>query len=257
MPFALTSLSAIDDALPLAEDQRRREVTSSCEPTKSRPVVVQQFVFPEAQFSVGLWRSGQSPQSADHLVSQAYSSLGYRSESCGSPSSERSATLQATHNDRTYGTLTINFDGPDGLQADILYPEELAALRRRGSVCEFTRLAVDRSMSGREVLCALFYMAYAFAHRIHDVDHLVIEVNPRHEAFYRRMLGFERGGDEKLCPRVNAPAVLMQLNFAHTREQIAKARQADRHTYAALYRFALPAREESALVRRMRIHACR
>lgn len=255
MPFALTSSSAIDDASNLAEGASRA-VGYPTKPSKFRPDVSQQFVFPDTSFSVDLWCSGHAPPSADHLVSLAYSSLGYRSEIGHGPAPNRIATLQAIQNSRTCGTMTVNFDGPDGLQADTLYPEELAELRRRGTVCEFTRLALDRSVSGREVLCALFYMAYAFAHRIRGVDHLVIEVNPRHEAFYRRMLGFERGGTKRLCPRVNAPAVLMHLDFAHTREQIARARQADRHTYAALYRFALPAEEESALIRRMRIHAC-
>jgi hypothetical protein len=256
MSFALTSSSAIDDAFAGAEEQRRRSTSNSPKSARSRPSVSQAFVFPEARFLVDLWFDGHTPQGAEHLVSQAYSSLGYRSDLGGSPHPGRTATLQATQNDHTCGTMTINFDGPDGLQADILYPEELAELRRRGSVCEFTRLALDRNVSGREVLCALFYMAYAFAHHVREVDHLVIEVNPRHEAFYRRMLGFRNGGDKRLCPRVNAPAVLMHLDFAHTREQIAQARQSERHTYAALYRFALSVQEESSLIRRMRIHAC-
>jgi hypothetical protein len=255
MPFAQINAPAHDDAVAIPDRPSRDGLRAAALASK-RPAVTQEFDGPDARFSVSLWCDGQRPHGAEHLVTEAYTSLGYRSD----PATpvllpERSATLEATLNGRTCGTLTINFDGPEGLQADTLYPEELARLRRQGDVCEFTRLALDRSACGREVLCALFYMAYAYAHRLRKVNHLVIEVNPRHEAFYRRMLGFDRGGERRLCPRVNAPAVLMQLDFTHTRAQIAKAHLNEHHACAALYRFAPPAQEEAALIRRMRIHA--
>jgi hypothetical protein len=36
------------------------------------------------------------------------------------------------------------------------------------------------------------------------------------------MLGFEPFGEEKVCPRVNAPAVLLRLDLAHADEQIVR-----------------------------------
>jgi len=36
------------------------------------------------------------------------------------------------------------------------------------------------------------------------------------------MLGFEPFGEEKTCPRVNAPAVLLRLDLAHADEQIVR-----------------------------------
>lgn len=218
--------------------------------------LLQKFSYPTAQFSVQLWHNDTAPSCGVHLVKEAYSRLGYLgTEPCSHRLDADSVTLHAIQHERTIGTLTVNFDSPPGLQAEALYPEEISALRRQGQVCEFTRLAMDRSIAGKEVLCGLFYMAYAYSHRIKQINNLVIEVNPHHEAFYARMLGFRRSGPERLCPRVSAPAVLMSLDLRHTREQIAKARQDQRFASAALYRYALGAAEERALIRRMRLGA--
>jgi hypothetical protein len=47
-------------------------------------------------------------------------------------------------------------------------------------------------------------------------------VNPRHSLFYRRKLGFQVIGDEKICRRVNAPAVLLHQELASISEQITR-----------------------------------
>jgi hypothetical protein len=46
-------------------------------------------------------------------------------------------------------------------------------------------------------------------------------VNPRHVAFYKRMLGFNQLGPERMCSRVNAPAVLLRLELEYVDQQIA------------------------------------
>lgn len=48
----------------------------------------------------------------------------------------------------------------------------------------------------------------------------VIEVNPRHELFYKRMLGFNRIGEERMCPRVGAPAILLHLSLDYIDRKI-------------------------------------
>jgi hypothetical protein len=50
----------------------------------------------------------------------------------------------------------------------------------------------------------------------------VIEVNPRHVRYYQRMLGFQIMGPQRMNRRVLAPAVLLCLDFNHTRTQIAR-----------------------------------
>ena len=52
-------------------------------------------------------------------------------------------------------------------------------------------------------------------------DRLVIEVNPRHVAFYRRWLGLLPYTTPRHNPRVDAPAVLMSLDFNTIRDRIA------------------------------------
>ena len=215
------------------------------------------FRYPATEFSIALYAKGNLPASAERLVENAYARLGYLN-GFAYPEQRRQhefATFHAMHDGRTFGTLSVNFDGPEGLNAEVLYPEEIASYRARGRICEFTRLALDRTIAGREVLCALFYMAYVHAHFIESVAHLFIEVNPRHEAFYARMLGFRRLGDEKLCPRVNAPAVLMHLDFTHTKEQIQRAREGLSVAGTTLYRHALRASEERRLILNMRLAA--
>jgi hypothetical protein len=146
------------------------------------------------------------------LVMRMYRSRGYLIPAPGGNTDEgpRRVTLEAASKGATVGTLSIGLDGPRGLQADALYRREIGAFRASGArVCEFTRLALDADDCGRDALAALFHIGFIFAYRIHRATDLFIEVNPRHALFYRRKLGFEIAGEQKLCPRVNAPAVLL------------------------------------------------
>ena len=132
-------------------------------------------------------------------------------------------TLVASESGEVCGTMTLGLDDEQGLLADTLYPAELAALRSRGArLCELSRLAMDTRHNSREVLGALIHLVYIHARLIHRSTDAVIEVHPRHAAFYRRMLGFRIIGAERICPRVDAPAVLMHLELSHMDEQIAR-----------------------------------
>lgn len=64
-------------------------------------------------------------------------------------------------------------------------------------------------------------MAYIYA-KIHARTDFVIEVNPRHADFYKKMLGFKLIGSERLCPRAEAPALLLHLEFSYIEEQVSK-----------------------------------
>ncbi|WP_204307488.1 N-acyl amino acid synthase FeeM domain-containing protein, partial [Klebsiella pneumoniae] len=66
-----------------------------------------------------------------------------------------------------------------------------------------------------------FHLGYLHAHRRARCDRLVIEVNPRHVAFYRRWLGLLPYTTPRHNPRVDAPAVLMSLDFNTIRDRIA------------------------------------
>jgi hypothetical protein len=129
----------------------------------------------------------------------------------------------ARDGDRIVGTLSVRFDGVGGLKADLLFQEELAEWRAAGvKLCEFGSLAVDKhSYDPKRVLAQVFHLGYLHAHRRARCERLVIEVNPRHVAFYRRYLGLLPHTTARHNPRVDAPAVLMSVDFATVREQIA------------------------------------
>jgi hypothetical protein len=68
-------------------------------------------------------------------------------------------------------------------------------LREAGcKLAEFTKLAIDNNVHSKPLLAALFHIAFMYVRRIHRCTDLLIEVNRRHENFYRRMLGFEPCG---------------------------------------------------------------
>jgi hypothetical protein len=160
--------------------------------------------------------------SASILINRMYASRGYQSSPLASQQLPTRITLIASDAGITIGTITIGFDSPAGLNADDPFIVETTALRAKGrNLCEFTKLAIDSLVRSKRVLASLFHVAYIYAHRMMRFDDLLIEVNPRHRRYYERMLGFEVRGPLRINPRVNAPAVLLCLNFDHAQLQIA------------------------------------
>jgi hypothetical protein len=87
-------------------------------------------------------------------------------------------------------------------------------------VCELTRLALAESIDSKVVLAALFSLAHAAGRMLDDVTHVFIEVNPRHVAFYSRVLGFVVAAGEKFCERVRARSVLLHLEIESFEERL-------------------------------------
>lgn len=160
-------------------------------------------------------------QLAHALVGRRYRSRGYMVSTPSSAPASDVITLTAQCGDKVVGTLSVRFDGEQGLAADEVFGDELAQLREAGhQLCEFTRFAIDGDESARRVQVSLFHNAYIVAYRLCAARTLVVEVNPRHVAFYRRMLGFKVVGTERMNTRVGAPAVLMTLDLAWTQQQV-------------------------------------
>ncbi|MFT7724586.1 MAG: hypothetical protein QM788_17440 [Roseateles sp.] len=164
------------------------------------------------------------------LVQRRYGDRGLQvsRERYSSRNEDGDIVCTARDGDRIVGTLSVRFDddgqGGGGLNADLLFREELGAWRAQGiRLCEFGGLAVDKhSHEPKRVLAQIFHLGYLHAHRRARCERLVIEVNPRHVAFYRRCLGFVPHTTARHNPRVAAPAVLMSIDFATVREQIAR-----------------------------------
>jgi hypothetical protein len=130
----------------------------------------------------------------------------------------------------------------------------VADLRREGcTICEFTKLAMDSLVRSKRVLASLFHVAYIYAHRLKGFDSLLIEVNPRHVRYYEKMLGFKVMAFERLNARVNAPAVLMCLDFSHAHDQISRfgGNPAAADAERSLYPYFFSVREEAGIVGRL------
>lgn len=161
--------------------------------------------------------------SASILLNRMYATRGYASSGLPVQATPERITLVACEDEETVGTITVGFDSSLGLNVDELFRAEVDTMRWQGQrVCEFTKLAMDHVVKSKRVLASLFHVAYIYAHRLKRFDSLLIEVNPRHVAYYQRMLGFVVKGPERMNSRVQAPAVLMALDFRHAHDQIGR-----------------------------------
>ena len=119
--------------------------------------------------------------------------------------------------------------------------------------CEFTKLAVDGEIKSKQVLAALFHIAFIYSFDIQEFTDLLIEVNPRHVKYYEKMLGFASWAETRVNRRVNAPAVLLRLELGYVRSQIAKF--GGKPELAAgeksLYPYAFSASEEVGIANRL------
>lgn len=174
------------------------------------------------RFKVRFAHTAGGRDSAGVLVKKMYGQRGYDLTDPDHFELER-ITIAADVGQSLIGTLTIGLGGSGKLFAEELYPAELGVLREQGCrICEFTRLAIDADVRSKRVIAALFHIAYLYPSKLFGYSDAVIEVNPRHANFYRRMLGFTPLGEERICPRVNAPAILLRINFDFVAEQVQK-----------------------------------
>lgn len=152
------------------------------------------------------------------------------------------------------GTITLIPDSNRALPCDEIYHEEVEQLRAEGCrLAEVTRLAIEPEGSqARNVLLHLFNLCYIYARRVNNCTDLLVEVNPRHAAYYKRLLLFQQVGPERACVRVqNAPAVLLRLNMAAIETAIKGAGGTEgRDSHGArLHRYPITVRQEAQILR--------
>lgn len=210
----------------------------------------------DRQFKIRMADSSGRRSSASILVNRMYQRRGYRCDDASSvpPRTPGRVTVLASEQEHVIGTISVGFDSPEGLLIDDLFFAEANQLRDAGRrLCEFTKLAIDSVVKSKRVLASLFHVAYIHAHRLMDCDNLLIEVNPRHVRYYERMLGFKVFGPQRLNHRVNAPAVLLNLDLAHARAQIARwgGRPGFGLIERSLYPYFFSASEENGIVGRL------
>jgi len=182
------------------------------------------------------------------LIERMYSTRGLQIYHPELAQTEHQTTIVACRGDHLFATLTVGIDSPNGLMADTLYRPEIDAARARGGrVCEVTRMAMDPEHNSAEVMADLFQLVYVLTRRIYRMTDLFIEVHPRHAGFYRRMLGYRIVGEERVCPRVGAPAVLMHMSQHEVDDLITLHAGKETSTTRSLYRLFAPPAEMLAL----------
>jgi len=153
----------------------------------------------------------------DLLVRRMYAWRGYLTkQQLASPRDPDHATLVAWQDGELAGTLTLSRDSGVGLLCESLYPKEVSELRaKQQKICEYSRFALDPEFRSPKLLDSFFRTAFYFARSHFGATDAVVEVNPRHSRFYERELGFIPIGPRRVCPRVDAPALLLHRNLRY------------------------------------------
>lgn len=162
----------------------------------------------------------------------------------------KTTTFLATLDGKDVATLTLAFDSPLGLPAFEMYGSELDRLRGNGRrLCEIISLASEETDRHRraEVLKHIFKLAYLTARRVEESTDFVVTVNPRHVAYYERILLFERLGVKRSYSKVGgAPAVLLRLDLEPAEERY---RERYGRSEGSFFRFFVNPETEAPLVR--------
>ena len=134
---------------------------------------------------------------ADRLLAKRYAWRGYANMGETFPGLTKGAlryfTLLASRDDCAVGTLTLGVDSPAGLVVDEASRDIADGLRRIGRrVVELRRLALEDEVDPKAVLANLFQTAYKIGRLSHRATDVLIEVNPRHAAYYQVFSGLPR-----------------------------------------------------------------
>ena len=217
------------------------------------PQQIHECLLSRSGYRVRMADSPGQRNKATMLIKSMYSWRGYATEHIATlPHNPNCIALEASTEDKMFGTLSVGLDSADGLLADSLYQAEIDILRRMGRrVCEISKLAFNPQYSSKEAIASLFHLAYIYAHNIYQRTDLLIEVNPRHVSFYQRRLGFQQIGELRTCPRVDAPAILLHVALDYGAKQIAKYAGSRDPNGKSLYPYFFSAAEVQGLTSRI------
>ena len=198
-----------------------------------------------------LMRDGDRRRETDLLIQKRYAWRGYGQ--VGVADEPNQLTMNAELFGRVYATLTVNVDSPAGLALDKTYGAEAARLRSQGrKLCEFGRFAVDPSARSKRLIASLFSLLYIYAYRVKGCTDILIEINPRHRDFYEKLLEFKQMGEERVCERVSAPAILMHHSCSQIERRLKEigGRWRELPDEKSIFKFAFAPDEEAEMIQR-------
>ncbi len=191
--------------------EHKSATTELARPGNDEPTAenIHDVVMSEKAFGIRAADNEQGRNSASMLINKMYAWRGYTGAHRIEDNPNR-ITLSASDKGEVFGTVTLGIDSAIGILADEVFKDKIDEWRGRGAkVCEITKLAFDTQASSKVALASLFHVLFIYGGRIHRCTDVFIEVNPRHRRFYETMLGFTRVCEERMNPRVNAPAFLL------------------------------------------------
>lgn len=204
-------------------------------------------------YNISLVNSLKQRIKVSTLIKHKYAMRGYHTKDSSIFSSNpNQITFAAYSEELLLGTVTLIIDSNKGLLADQLYKQEIDFFRKKNKnrkICELSKFAFNSG--SKEVFASLFHVAYAYAYSIYRVEDAFIEINPRHILFYKRMMGFKQIGRERICQRVNAPAVLLHLNRDYMRNQILIQAGSTQCSKKSIYPYFLTQQEERSIINRI------
>lgn len=215
---------------------------------------MQDLITDETHFKIRMIDTAEGRSKASLLINKMYAWRGYAGTHKLTDDPNR-ITLTASDKGDVVGTLTIGLDSPAGILADEIFKEEIDRYRAQGArVCEMTKLAFDLAGPSQASMASLFHLSVIHVRDIYQCTHIFIEVNPRHRRFYERMLGFQRIGEAKMNPRVNAPAYLLCVELDYVTEQIQQhgGKGTGATAERSFYNLFFSPREETGLINRIK-----
>lgn len=132
--------------------------------------------------------------------------------------------LIAIDNSLIVGTNTITIDGPKGLHVDEDFPLEMKKIRQKcldnGQLLASSgRIVTDSSYGSQyRLIIKLIKATINIAVKKLNIDFFVIECNPKHEEFYRRIIGFKSLAYGTCRAVGGEPAVLMGIGKNEIKE---------------------------------------
>lgn len=207
------------------------------------------------QFWIRIADTKERREQAGLLVDRMYAWRGFTHEHIIRETPHTITLVSYGRDGRVIGTITIGMDTPgETLLAEETFPEEIAKLRAQNKkIAEFNALAIDSNIRSKLLIARLFHIAMLYPYGLYGYTDCVIEVNPDHVRFYEKMLEFDRLGDGKICPRVNAVGVLMHKDFSSVIEKIKllgglKDKSSDR----TLYAYAFDSKDAEGILERLK-----